>query len=97
LRAATGEGWGSFQHLVQHATEGVYIRAGSEFDFTHCLLGAHVGHGADGHASAGEPGLLALGHLPGDAEVGDGRVTGVKQDVLRLDVTVDQSPTVRVC
>jgi hypothetical protein len=91
LRRRPVEGGCAGEHLVEHAAQAVEIGAGVDVG-AHALLGAHVARRPDGEAWEREP-LVERGHVerPRDAEVGDHRLAGLEQDVLRLDVAVDDA------
>ena len=96
LRGGAGEGRLAREHLVQHASEGVDVRAGGDLPLAHRLLRAHVVRGPQGHARLGHPGPASLAGGERDAEVGHQRRVIVEQDVLGLDVAVDHAVAVRV-
>jgi hypothetical protein len=96
LRGGAGERRLGGQHLVQHAAEGVHVRAGGDLALAHRLLGTHVVRGAQGHPRLGHPGPAGLAGGEGDAEVGHQRRAVVQQDVLGLDVAVHHAVAVGV-
>ena len=95
LRRGTGPRRLAREHLVRHRGERIEIGARIERPLARCLLGAHVGRRADGHARPGEP--VVAGHRARDPEVGHQRrpVAG-EQNVLGLDVAVHDAVPVRV-
>jgi hypothetical protein len=68
----------------------------SERPISRRLLGAHVLRRAEGEPGLRHPRAGGLGHGERDAEVGDYRLAGVDEDVLRLEVAVDDTARVRV-
>ena len=79
------------EHLVQHAPEGVEVASGVQHPAARGLFGAHVVRRAESQPGLGEA-LAARGvDGPGNAEVGDQRVSRGEQDVLRLDIPVQNS------
>ena len=80
------------QHLVEHNTQRVDVRAGVD-RLAADLLRRHVTGAADDGARARDPGPVGAG---GDAEVGDLGVTlPVDEDVLGFDVAVDDACQMR--
>lgn len=84
----------SSEELVEHAPGRVEVGAGIDGSAL-CLLGGHVGGGADRAARPGHPLVVSVGDV-GDPEVHDlDRPVSGDHDVGRLDVPVDQPG--RVC
>jgi len=90
------EGRVSRQHLVQHTGEAIEIAAAIELLDAACLLRAHVPGRAHRDARPGD--LLHARHAdrPRDAEVAHDRMTGLEQDVLRLDIAMHHVAAVGV-
>ena len=95
LRRAAGERRVARQHFIEHAAQGIHIRARGNLPLAHRLLGAHVVRRAEAHAGLGHPGAGGA-HRQRDAEVGHQRRAVVQQDVLGLDVAVDDAVAVGV-
>ena len=95
LRRASSEGRPAGEHLVEHAAQRVDIAARIRL-IARRLLGTHVRRSADAHARARES--LADGRVQRarDAKVGDERMPGSEENVLRLDVAMDDAVLVRV-
>ena len=79
------------KHLIRHRTQRILIRSRIELAVAGRLLRAHVVRSAEGKAGLGYPGAACLGHGQRDAEVGDHRLAGLQQDVLRLQVAVNDA------
>ncbi len=79
------------EHLVQHAAQGVDIRAPGDLPLAHGLFRAHVVRGAKTEAGLGHPSAAGGAQGERDTEVGHQRLPLVQQDVLRLDVAVDHA------
>ena len=89
------EGRLAHQQLVEHAPEGVEVRARVDRVATR-LLGAEVGGGAHHGADLCEVLVGVGGDRPGDAEVGDLHLAGGGDEhVPRLHVAVDDPVAVR--
>ncbi len=84
------------EHLVDHRSQGVHVRAGGDLPLAHRLLRAHVLRGAQRHPGFGHPGAARLARRQGDSEVRHQRPAVVQQDVFRLDVPVDDLVAVGV-
>ena len=79
------------EHLIQHAPEGVEVAASVQHPAARGLFGAHVVRRAKSQPGLGEA-LASRGvDGPGNAEIGDQRVSRGEQDVLRLDIPVQNS------
>jgi hypothetical protein len=98
LLARAGERRLAGQHLVEHAAQGVDVRARIDGALADRLLGAHVVRRAQREAGLGQPVVTRFvrRERPGDAEVGDQRMAAGQEDVLRLDVSVDHPMLVGV-
>ena len=78
-------------HLVEHGSQGIQVRARRYFA-AHGLLWGHVGHCAHHHAFGGKPGAV---QCHGQAEVADlGGAILYKPNVARFQVPVDDAPAV---
>ena len=84
------------QHLVGHGTERVLVGPGIELPVAGGLLRAHVVRGAERESGLGDPGPTGLCHRERDPEIGDHRLAGLEQDVLRLEIAMDDAVGVGV-
>jgi len=94
LRVGTGEWRFPTQHFVKHASKAVEITSSIDRCFPARLLRAHVRRRADSEARVSD--RLAGAQRLADTEIRDECGSLVKQDVLRLDVTMNYLLTVRV-
>src|SRR5687768_15890143 len=86
------------EQLIQNTAEAVEIRFAIELDVPRGLLGTHVAHRS--HDSAGSCQRYALfSHTTNarDAEIRKHRPPAYSEDVLRFDVAVNYSKSVRIC
>ncbi len=90
------DGRRSHQHLVDHARQAVDIGALVQLGDPHRLLRAHVARRADRHPGARQRLPIEGADRPGDTEVGHDGVPVRQQDVLRLDVTMHDTLSMRV-
>ena len=96
LRRGPGERRLTGQHLVQHAAEGVDVRAAVQAGRGGGLLGAHVGGCAQREPGLGQPRPTGDIQRPGDTEVGNQRPALGQEDVLGLDVAMDHALAVGI-
>ena len=87
-----GEGRFPREHLEQHATETIGIAPPVELFVAHQLFGAHVGWSPRTAPSRARK-LANAGEIDRtrNSEVGENRMTGRQQNVLRLDVAMDDA------
>src|SRR6266702_96790 len=86
----------SRQHLVEHTAETIEIAAAIELLDPPRLLRAHVPRGAHRDARPRYSPSACHSDRPGDTEVAHHRMTGLEQDVLRLDVAMHDVATMGV-
>ena len=90
VRRLAGEG------LVQQAAEAVHVAAPIDLALARGLLRTHVLGRPHHQPGLGQPHIRRGAYRQRDPEVRDDGFAFVEQDVLRLDVTVDHLPLVRV-
>jgi hypothetical protein len=88
--------WLASEHLVCDSRKRIEIAACIDLALTSGLLGAHVLRSAKRQSGLREPPTAGARHSESDAEVGYERMTIVKKNVLRLDVTMYHTMTVRI-
>ena len=84
------------EHLVQHGGHGVHVAARVDGSIGDGLFGTHVLRRADRQTALRQPVPPRVPHRHRDAEVGEHREALVEQDVLRLDVSMHDTLSMRV-
>jgi hypothetical protein len=79
------------QHLVGDATKTVDVAATVQILFSSRLFWTHVLEGSNYESRHGQRLDLGVGDRLGNAEVRHDRMPSLKEDILRLDVTVDDA------
>src|SRR6266566_2380602 len=95
LRRRRGEWWLAGKHLEKNAAEGVEVAPPVDALGATRLLRAHVAGSADREARSCHAIARALDR-PSDTEVGHNRVTGLQENVFRLNVPMHQATGMRV-
>jgi len=84
------------QHFIENTPQTVHVAPSIHLSASSALLGTHVGRGADCYARAGERLPRRHTHGTGDPEIRNNRLSGLQEDVLRLDISVHHTMGVRV-
>jgi hypothetical protein len=84
------------EHLIEHAPQRVDIGARSDALVARRLLGAHVVGRAHAEPGLRQPRARTRAERERDAEVGDDRLSILKEDVRGLDVPVEHARAMRV-